>query len=262
MTKTTTKRYKASFYDTDTNELVREFVQETDDFGAFVKRCENRCEWNEVWYYTELRDEDAEPTDVRNEDETEQMHRRSRADRLRDEVARHDKEIADASAIRSDTLNELAKLAASEDANYQSIRALADRIARCENRIEVTTAYRAKAMEELHDIEAEDAFIDGPVSVRIADDSVSFNAEFLVNDEWNGWALPYFSREELEKVIRHMNKICYGEFHTFCLTTDEYRVTNYNDGSIIEAFRGIDKNGKHVYPIGTGIWSWEVVEAD
>lgn len=263
MTKTTTiKRYKASFYDTDTNELVREFVQEADDFGAFVRRCDNRCEWNEVWYYTELSDEDVEPIDVRGEDETEKMHRRSRADHLRDEVARHEKDIADASAIRSETLKELAELAASEDADYQSIRALADRIARCDNRIEVATAYRAAAMSELYDIESEDAFIDGPVSVRIADDSVSFKAEFLAHDEWNGWALPYFSREELEKVIRHMNKISHDEWHVFCLTTDEYRVTNYSDGTLIEAFKGIDKNGKHVYPIGTGIWSWEVAEVD
>lgn len=94
--------------------------------------------------------EEPETIDVRDEDETEKMHRRSRADHLRDEVARHDKDIADASAIRSETFKELAELAASEDADYQSLRALVDRIARCDNRIEVATAYRAEAMAELN----------------------------------------------------------------------------------------------------------------
>jgi hypothetical protein len=90
-------------------------------------------------------------------------------------------------------------------------------------------------------------------------------AYIIDNEYWNGWAMPYFTREQAE-VYAAAQRAFSGE------TTPEGNPTvtyqEYNDqyvtmleGEGIESWGNedivIDGETIHTYPIGAGCWIWE-----
>lgn len=96
-----------------------------------------------------------------------------------------------------------------------------------------------------------------PTWVHLADDQVCFRADRTEADDWSGNALPLFTRYEAERIAEHMNDANWcDERHEFDAEVDEYRV--WDGDELLEVFAGTDVDGLHVYPIGTGIWTWEI----
>ena len=71
-------------------------------------------------------------------------------------------------------------------------------------------------------------------------------------EEWNGFARPWFTKEEALKMNEWLPEfedgLVYDEENDMFYTTydTEYR----------EEFHGRDIDGYHLYPIGNGSWTW------
>ena len=81
---------------------------------------------------------------------------------------------------------------------------------------------------------------------------------------WNGWACPYFEKEQAEKVIDWLQNDC-DVIVAYDETNDAY-ITRYKDDdeSDAETWKGIDVKTvdgvKHVYSIGGWSWCWELTK--
>ena len=73
-------------------------------------------------------------------------------------------------------------------------------------------------------------------------------------NEWNGWACPYFEKAEVERMNAWLPKE-YGEKLVYDKEHDIFNCVGPDD-SIVESFYGIDINGIRLYPIGSGSWLW------
>ena len=82
------------------------------------------------------------------------------------------------------------------------------------------------------------------------DNEPSFEG-YIAGTRWNGWAVPFFPKEESEKIAKHCNAKYIPERDSFLFSVDM-------DG---QEFSGVDidtEDGKiHAYPIGAGCWIWE-----
>lgn len=75
---------------------------------------------------------------------------------------------------------------------------------------------------------------------------------FTNNEDWNGWACPYFTFEESSKIVEaHKNT---GQNAWFDEAKDEF-VFEF-DGDT-EYYQATNNNGQKLYPIGNGSWIWE-----
>ena len=87
---------------------------------------------------------------------------------------------------------------------------------------------------------------------------------FSDGDHWNGWACPYFSRQEAERVLKASTAI--GFQWTFDEQQNAFSVRNINDPEDAEpeSFEGIqmDINGKTqtLYGVGAYSWIWEFAD--
>ena len=85
------------------------------------------------------------------------------------------------------------------------------------------------------------------------DDTESIPAYLDPNDRWNGFARPYFRKEDARLINDVLEAI-----------GDERLVYNEQDDCFdlfdgherIEWYYGVDIDGMHLYPIGAGSWVW------
>ena len=77
-------------------------------------------------------------------------------------------------------------------------------------------------------------------------------------EEWNGWACPYFEKSEVERMAAWLLEFDDGLVYS---TEDDTFTTTY-DPDLPEAFKGEDVDGMHLYPIGAGSWIWVIVDGE
>lgn len=86
---------------------------------------------------------------------------------------------------------------------------------------------------------------------------------FSDGDTWNGWACPYFERDEAERVLRYSESN--GFYWQFRPNVDAYevRLDRNSSNQEPELFQGtvIQADGQElkVYPIGAYSWIWETL---
>lgn len=71
-------------------------------------------------------------------------------------------------------------------------------------------------------------------------------------EEWNGWACPYFTLEEGQKILRAHNSN--GLKGMFDKIADQFVFENVDEN---EFYPAIIEDGVKLYPIGNGSWIWE-----
>ncbi len=75
-------------------------------------------------------------------------------------------------------------------------------------------------------------------------------------DTWNGWACPYFEKYEVERMAAWLPEFDDGLVYDEAADT----FTTTYDPDAPESFTGTDIDGMHLYPIGSGSWTWLIVE--
>lgn len=83
----------------------------------------------------------------------------------------------------------------------------------------------------------------------------------IADGGWNGWAMPYFSREVAEQVLAQ-----YGEGYTPSWNGDQLVMWNQVE-SDEDQFRDLvdrytDDDGVHFYGIGAGSWIWAETDGE
>lgn len=76
-------------------------------------------------------------------------------------------------------------------------------------------------------------------------------------EEWNGWACPYFERSEVERMAAWLPE--FDESLVYDEATDAFTTTYDPDAP--ESFTGTDIDGMHLYPIGNGSWTWAIIDS-
>ena len=80
---------------------------------------------------------------------------------------------------------------------------------------------------------------------------------------WNGWATPVFEKDQIERIAAQFGDITYDEKRDVFIADNGPTV---EDDCRYEEFAGqtiiVDGTTKHVYPIGSGAWTWEEVASD
>jgi hypothetical protein len=73
---------------------------------------------------------------------------------------------------------------------------------------------------------------------------------YTFEDDWNGWACPYFDLEEATRILDIYN-----------MKSGNARYNESNDEFIFiedeEIFPAVEIEGLKLYPIGNSIWIWE-----
>lgn len=79
---------------------------------------------------------------------------------------------------------------------------------------------------------------------------------------WNGWACPWFTKEESLKIAEWLNSYIVDTL-TFDETKDAFKYVPQDDSGDIDYYIGADINTedgvKHLYPIGNKSWTWDNV---
>lgn len=75
-------------------------------------------------------------------------------------------------------------------------------------------------------------------------------------EEWNGWACPYFERAEVERMAAWLPE--FDDSLVYDEESDAFSTTY--DPDLTETFPGTDIDGRHLYPIGAGSWTWVIVD--
>lgn len=74
---------------------------------------------------------------------------------------------------------------------------------------------------------------------------------------WNGWAMPYFTKEEALRIVEDMKDVSYDE------PTNSFVWTNADDKNDKDVYEAItivvDGEPITVYPIGSGFWCWDFI---
>lgn len=75
---------------------------------------------------------------------------------------------------------------------------------------------------------------------------------------WNGWELPYFTREAAIAITRHVKEVRYDSERDVFLEDDGYP----QDGPLITAATTIRVGNEdvEVFAIGSGSWCWELAD--
>ena len=75
---------------------------------------------------------------------------------------------------------------------------------------------------------------------------------FSNDEDWNGWACPYFTFEESEKIVEAHKTTGQGAW--FDEANDQFV---FKIGDDTELYQAINNDGQKLYPIGNGNWIWE-----
>ena len=76
-------------------------------------------------------------------------------------------------------------------------------------------------------------------------------------EEWNGWACPYFEKPEVKRTAAWLPE--FDDGLKYDEATDTFTTTYDPDAP--ESFTGVDIDGMHLYPIGSGSWTWSIVDS-
>lgn len=76
-------------------------------------------------------------------------------------------------------------------------------------------------------------------------------------EDWNGWACPYFKKEEAERMSSWLPEL--GEALSYDEKADEFIIGPEDCPEDSEHFPAVDIDGKKLYPIGTHSWVWEII---
>ncbi len=86
---------------------------------------------------------------------------------------------------------------------------------------------------------------------------------FTKNENWNGWACPYFTFEQAQKVLKIYNQlrqiIGQKDLAFYDPAADAF-VFPADDEDEPEIFAAITENGQKYYPVGAFMWIWEEQE--
>jgi hypothetical protein len=94
------------------------------------------------------------------------------------------------------------------------------------------------------------------------DGGTALPAYIVVGEDWNGWVMPYFTREQLPAYVAWQKAQAEG----YRVNVDEAAdiVTTQYDDQDPEDWPGedivVEGEKVHAYPIGTGCWIWDEVE--
>jgi hypothetical protein len=87
---------------------------------------------------------------------------------------------------------------------------------------------------------------------------------YTQGEEWNGWACPYFTFEQAQKVAEAFNE---GERFEGDKVKARYNVEQdafcffFESSGESDDFPSLEVDGLKLYPVGAGCWIWEEVEA-
>ena len=73
-------------------------------------------------------------------------------------------------------------------------------------------------------------------------------------ETWNGCARPYFESQEVWRMGAWLD----GETISYDSERDIFRIGSDETG--YEEFAGVDIEGMHLYPIGSGSWLWGITD--
>lgn len=76
-------------------------------------------------------------------------------------------------------------------------------------------------------------------------------------EEWSGWAYPYFEKHEVERMAAWLPE--FDDGLEYDEVTDTYTTTY--DPDALESFTGTDIDGMHFYPFGNGSWTWAIIDS-
>jgi hypothetical protein len=85
---------------------------------------------------------------------------------------------------------------------------------------------------------------------------------FTLGEDWNGWACPYFTFEQAQKVLKNFNELrkIIGQknlaFYDCAIDAFVFPV----DEDEPEVFAAVVKNKLKYYPLGAFCWIWEESE--
>lgn len=89
----------------------------------------------------------------------------------------------------------------------------------------------------------------------VIDESASIPAYVDPNDRWNGFACPYFRKEDVRLINDMLSEFGSTEHIEYDADNDSFVCFNESKAEI-ERFAGEDIDGMHLYPIGAGSWVW------
>lgn len=78
---------------------------------------------------------------------------------------------------------------------------------------------------------------------------------FTNGEDWNGWACPYFTFEESQKIVEAHKKT--GQKAGFYENSDEFYFEIQDEKEI---YPPIEFEGKKLYPIGNSSWIWKELQ--
>ena len=76
---------------------------------------------------------------------------------------------------------------------------------------------------------------------------------FTNGEDWNGWACPYFTFQEAQRIAELHNELP-GNFAYYQKEKDSF-VFKFNDDP--EEYPTVSFGETNLYPIGNGSWIWE-----
>lgn len=79
---------------------------------------------------------------------------------------------------------------------------------------------------------------------------------FTKGEEWNGWACPYFTREQAEDIVNIHCKVLNASAR-YDGDGDKF-VFEFSDET--EEYPMVIVDGEKLYPIGSHVWIWEEKE--
>ena len=85
------------------------------------------------------------------------------------------------------------------------------------------------------------------------DDTKSITAYLNPDNRWNGFARPYFRKEDA-RLINDVLEAIGDEQLVYDERYDRFDLFDGRDR--IEWYYGVDIDGMHLYPIGAGSWVW------
>lgn len=99
-----------------------------------------------------------------------------------------------------------------------------------------------------------DALIDPDTGVQPV-----FEAITKEGDEWNGWAVPLFNREQVERMVKHWtgSARAWAEGDRFHFEMLDWGERHFPE---METFEPVQVGGVPYWPIGSREWCWDVWE--
>lgn len=78
---------------------------------------------------------------------------------------------------------------------------------------------------------------------------------YTLDDEWNGWACPYFTFDQASRIVEAHRE--HGWEAHYDATKDEFVFSFDHDGiSDPDAFPAVSIRGNKLYPVGAFGWVW------